>query len=300
MDEERFYQAYFRTRRGGVGIDYRTARHELLTCLGPSAHLTNEWPGRHRLALSWLGDESSLVAMVTRLGYTQAVLRAISTPWSGREPDCRMAVRWPVGRIVYRGRDLQLTEVWVADEEDRLDRSPHRAGFAFASAPEDDVSGPRLHRRLSPLDAKLVANLAGLSDGSRVLDPFAGLGAIGRAAMERDLDVWVSDIDPDLTPGLRERFPARFALADAGRLPFSDGWFDGILGEPPYHRRDRAAVVASLPELARVVRPGGVAVLLIADWMRRDMQPGDAWTEELRLPVHRHGIECSTLIWRRR
>jgi len=128
-----------------------------------------------------------------------------------------------------------------------------------------------------------VANLAGLSDGSRVLDPFAGLGAIGRAAMERDLDVWVSDIDPD-----------------AGRLPFSDGWFDGILGEPPYHRRDRAAVVASLPELARVVRPGGVAVLLIADWMRRDMQPGDAWTEELRLPVHRHGIECSTLIWRRR
>lgn len=300
MDEEPCYQAYFRTRRGGVGIDYRTARHELLACLGPSAYLTNEWPGRHRVALAWLADEASLTALATRLGYTQAVLRVISTPWSGREPGYRMAARWPVGRIVYKGRDLQLTEVWVADEEDRLDRSPHRAGFAFASAPGDDVSGPRLNRRLSPLDAKLVANLAGLPDGSRVLDPFAGLGTIGRAAMERGLDAWVSDIDPDLTPGLRERFPERFALADAGRLPFNDEWFDAILGEPPYHRRDRAAVMASLPELARVVRPGGVAVLLIADWMRLDMQPGDAWTEELRLPVHRHGIECAALIWRRR
>ena len=191
-----------------------------------SARLTNEWPPPPTRSFL-VGDESPLIAMVTRLGYTQAVLRAISTPWSGREPDYRMAVRWPVGRIVYKGRDLQLTEVWVADEEDRLDRSPHRAGFAFASAPGDDVSGPRLHRRLSPLDAKLVANLAGLSDGRGCLTLRPARRDRTRAERIRCL-------------GLRHRprpharpagaLPARFALADAGRLPFSDGWFDGIWG----------------------------------------------------------------------
>lgn len=300
MGEERYYQAYLRTQRGGVGIAYATARRELLACLGPEMTLLHEWPGRHRVAFAWAGNVARLTMLARRLGYTQAVISVDSTPWAGEEPCYRMAARWPVGRITYKGRSLRLAELWVADEEDRLGRSPHRAGFAFESAPQEDVAGPRLHRRLSPLDAKLMANLSGLSDGMRVLDPFAGLGAVGRAAMERGLDSWVADVDPELVPGLRARFPARFVLADARWLPFADAEFDGILTEPPYHRRDRAAVVESVPELARVVRREGVAVLLVADWMRGDMAPCVAWREEGAFAVRRHGIHCSALIWRRR
>jgi hypothetical protein len=299
VGEEVYYQAYFRTKRGGVGIEYDTARYELLACLGPRATLRNEWPGRFRVAFDWGGSATDLLRLSGRLGYTQAVLRVRSTPWDGAEPDFAMAERWPVGRITYKGRDLELAELWVADEDERLARSPHVAGFEFESAPGDDVSGPRLNRRLSPLDARLVANICGLPDGARVLDPFAGLGAIARAALERGLRCWVSDVDPDLTPGLRERFAGRAILADARCLPFPSECVDGVLAEPPYHRRDRSAVVESLPELARVTRRGGVAVLLVADWMKGHVADGEGWRCEAALPVRRHGIECTALVWRR-
>lgn len=300
MDASTYYQAYFRTQRGGLGIAYETARFELLACIGRRAVLLNEWPGRYRVAFSWHGDEADLVALAPRLGYTHALLQVLATPWSGLRADYRMVGRWPVGRIIDRGRDLRLSELWVADEEGRIARSPHCAPFAFESAPGDDTKGPRLNRRLSPLDARLIANLCGLPDGSRVLDPYAGLGAVGLAARERSLDCWVTEIDPDLTPGLRRRFPGRFALGDSRSLPFGDTVFDGVLTEPPYHRSDRAAVTESLPEIARVTRPSGVAVLLIADWMHSAVQPHPRhWREEAVLSVRRHGINCLALIWRR-
>ncbi len=296
----RYYQAYFRTERGGVGLPYSTSRHEFLAALGPRCSLRREWPGRFRVAFDWDGPEDELARLVPRLGYTQAVLSVDPTPASGRDPDFRMGSRWPVGRLRERGFDLDLREFWVSDEGLRLDASPHRDAFEFDLDAGATTGGPRRGRRLSPLDARMIVNVSGLPDGARVLAPFAGLGGVARAAAERGLLVVGSDWDTVLLPGLRQRLPGGVLLADARSLPFADGEFDGLLTEPPYHRADRDALADAVPELARVVRSGGVLVLLVADFLRRVVAPPACGEEEHALWVPRHGIRCLALVWRRR
>ncbi len=296
----RYYQAYFRTERGGVGLPYATSRYELLAALGPRCALRREWPGRFRVSFDWSGPEEDLLRLAPRLGYTQAVLSVDPTPASGREPDFTMGPRWPTGRIRERGFDLELRELWTQDEALRLDASPHRDVFEFDLNGAATVGGPRRGRRLSPLDARMIANVSGLCDGARVLDPFAGLGGVARAASERSLNALASDRDAVLLPGLRRRLPGAVLLADARALPFADAEFDGVLTEPPYHRADREDLAASIPELARVVRPGGVLVLLVADFLRRIASPPDNCVEERVLEAPRHGIRCLALVWRRR
>lgn len=293
------YQAYFRTQRGGTGLAYDTCRYELLAALGTRALLDREWPGRHRCTLEWLGAEDDLTRLGPRLGYTQAIVRMRIEPASGLPSDYEMRARWPVGRMREGTCDHHLEEVWVADEEERLASSPHRREFRFGGDAEATVGGPRRGRRLSPLDARALANMTGLPDGSRVLDPFAGLGTIPLACEARGLRTTALDCEPALLTGLRELPLTAALLGDATSLPFDDGSFDGIASEPPYHRYDRQAVEGSLPELARVTRWGGVLVLLIADYLRGACAPPAGCREEAALPVQRHRLACTALVWRK-
>jgi hypothetical protein len=291
------YHAYFRTRRGGAGLLYETCRYELLAALGPRCLLEREWPGRHRCTFTWLGAEEDLLRLCPRLGYTRAVLRETVTPHVA-EPDFRMAERWPVGRMRLGETDRLLEELWLADEEERLALSPHLRAFHFEGDAEAVVGGPRRGRRLSPLDARALANMTGLPDGAVVLDPFAGLGTIPLACAARGLRAVASDVEPALLPGLSELGLPLITLADAGALPFADGSFDGVVTEPPYHRYDREAVLRAVPEMLRVTRRGGVLVLLVADYLTEVLAIPSGCREEATLPVPRSGLPCTALVWR--
>lgn len=60
--------------------------------------------------------------------------------------------------------------------------------------------------------------------------------------------------------------PSHFQTADVCALPFKDGEFDAVYcAHMIYHIGDPAAQDAAISELMRVVRPGGVVVLVVAN-----------------------------------
>jgi ubiquinone/menaquinone biosynthesis C-methylase UbiE len=62
------------------------------------------------------------------------------------------------------------------------------------------------------------------------------------------------------------RIPHEFRKADVCALPFNDGEFDAVYSANMiYHIDDAAAQDTALAEMARVIRPGGVVVLIAAN-----------------------------------
>lgn len=106
----------------------------------------------------------------------------------------------------------------------------------------------------------------------RVLDLGAGTGAANPDFGDREIVA----LDPapemlTLNPVLRR------VVGKGERLPFADGWFDGVFSA--YVVRNLDSIPDTLTEIARVLRPGGVAA--IVDLGR----PESAWKRRL----HRMG-----------
>jgi len=297
------HQVYFRTARGGLGIPYRNCIDEFAAVFGDRARVLDERTALFRAVVALQIDESEAARLARRLGYTLGLVRVTRHPLQGRVSERHMRHRWPVGWLREGDFELLFEEVFVADEGARLAESPHAFSFPYVDEPSGDVRpvrGRRVNRRLSPLDARFVASISGLQDGARVLDPFAGLCVLADALRRRALRVTVGDADRCLRVGLAERAGGRAIIAHAQRLPFADASFDGIVTEPPYHPDDRAAVVASVPEMARVLVPGGRVVLLVADFMLEALGPAcraAGMREVSRHSVPRHGLlsVCLTL-----
>lgn len=143
-----------------------------------------------------------------------------------------------------------------------------------------------LHRRpyklhscagtLHPPLAAAMAMIAGLRSGSRVLDPFTGVGTIPIEAVRLQPRATVigSDIDPvrlrhAAHNARRAGASAEFVQTDAARLPWPSGAFTHVVSNVPWQRtvslrgrlahepleRDRA--------IARALGPSGRAVLLV-------------------------------------
>ncbi|WP_063049096.1 methyltransferase domain-containing protein [Nocardia arthritidis] len=66
---------------------------------------------------------------------------------------------------------------------------------------------------------------------------------------------------------------ARFVEGTAYHLPFPDGYFDAVRCERVYQHLDDPA--AATAEIARVLRPGGRALLIDSDWHTAIAHPGD-------------------------
>ncbi|HJR52844.1 MAG TPA: class I SAM-dependent methyltransferase [Gemmatimonadota bacterium] len=108
----------------------------------------------------------------------------------------------------------------------------------------------------------------------RVLDLGCGTGIHTRAVAE--LADWAVGID--VSPRLVRKAQVKLrgargsvVVADAGHMPFADATFDAALsyGEPLSHIEDPGAVLA---ELARVMRPGGRAILSVDnEWNLRTL-----------------------------
>lgn len=130
--------------------------------------------------------------------------------------------------------------------------------------------------------ARLAATVEIVGEGpGRVLDVGMGAGRLCAALEPRGWDVYGVDSSEAMVALARKRLPrvaARLLRARAEGLPFADEAFDAVtaLGSLEY-TEDAAAAVR---ELARVLRPGGTAVVswpnfrgLVTAWRRLVLYP---------------------------
>jgi SAM-dependent methyltransferase len=126
--------------------------------------------------------------------------------------------------------------------------------FAVAAEAYDRFMG----RYSVPLAPRL-ADLAGVSDGQRVLDVGCGPGALTAELVTRLGTGAVTAVDPSepFVAAIRERHPdVTVRRASAEELPFPNETFDAALAQLVVHFMENA--VAGLSEMARVTRRGGV------------------------------------------
>jgi ubiquinone/menaquinone biosynthesis C-methylase UbiE len=122
-----------------------------------------------------------------------------------------------------------------------------------------DALGPQSHA----LRVRMAAALRLLGTGpGELLD--AGMGA-GRLCQELERRGWTVsgvDVSEEMLALARERLPgARLVCADIEDLPFPDSSFDAVVATGVLeYAIDRTAAIR---ELARVLRPGGVAVVSV-------------------------------------
>ena len=122
------------------------------------------------------------------------------------------------------------------------------------------------HRDL-PSARREVAHLLEAGVGGRVLDLCCGFGRHALAMAEAGVDVLGVDLSPELLVRARElpgaaALDGRLVRADARAVPCHDGAFDAVVNlfsSFGYFGEDGDAQV--LDEVARLVRPGGRAVL---------------------------------------
>jgi SAM-dependent methyltransferase len=118
--------------------------------------------------------------------------------------------------------------------------------------------------------AGVLAEVAQVGPGQRVLDAAAGDGNVARAALALGADVDACDLAKAMTERGRERCPdARWRSGDVQALPYPDGAFDAVLSSFGATLAPRAR--RTVGELVRVARPGGVVALTA--WVPRGL-PG--------------------------
>lgn len=108
----------------------------------------------------------------------------------------------------------------------------------------------------------------GLAAGARVLDVGAGTGKLTRVLVAAGFDVVAVEPGGAMLDQLRAAVPqAEPHEAPAEAIPLSDASVDAAFAAQAFHWFDRER---ALPELQRVVRPGGGLVLVWNWWDERD------------------------------
>lgn len=292
------YAVHFRTSRGAGGVEHDTARAELCAATRDlPLTIIDEHPALNRVFVQLPTSlEDDLVALMPTLGYTEALTRITREFGAGvgmRHREAQKVERWLVGE--YRREDDRVVHelIWRADDEARMERSPHRRPFKMRieGAVEETLSRRR-RRRLSCCDAMVMLNLARTDPGGLIVDPFAGIGGIVIEARRMSRRVLCGDIVPRLAPGLRDVGDGLAAIWDATALPLRDGCAHAVVTEPPYADEAHADVLAAMSEIARIMAPGATAVLLIDEEMAEETieaarDAGLALTEQYT--VHRAG-----------
>ena len=160
---------------------------------------------------------------------------------------------------------------------DMEDRDVHARSFGPAAQ--------RYERGRPPYPAAAVDWLLPV-DARRVLDLGAGTGKLTRALLDRGLDVIAVDPSEQMLAELRRVLPGAPAeIGSAEHIPLPDSSVDVVLVAQAWHWFD---VSRAVPEVARVLRPGGRLGLIWnlrderEDWVRRlgeIIGSGDAYRE---------------------
>jgi 23S rRNA G2445 N2-methylase RlmL len=170
---------------------------------------------------------------------------------------------------------------------------------------------------LRPTVAAAMVRLAEVRPRHVVLDPMCGAGTLlaERLAAAQEIrggcvPVWGGDLDAGAVRAaavnLRRLGPALLARWDAGRLPLGSAEVDRVLCNPPFGKQlSSPAEVGSLytalmRECDRVLRPGGLAVLLVsaADALR-SAAGAVGWKAARRLRVRVLGQPAVVTVWRK-
>ena len=141
-----------------------------------------------------------------------------------------------------------------------------------------DGRDPAAHRVMSRLAA--AVQLVGPGPGT-ILDVGVGSGRLLEALADRGWAVSGVDVDPEMIGLAKRRLPdaaERLTVARAEELPFADGTFDFgvVIGVLEY-----TAVSAAIEELARVLRPGGRALV----GLHGCPAPATVWRHRVAVPV---------------
>jgi len=132
----------------------------------------------------------------------------------------------------------------------------------FAGLPAAyDRAGAALSFGQDPRWRRAMVDALDAPAGARVLDVAAGTGLVTGALRARyDCDVVALDQSPEMLARATARFAddprVQTVIGEAERLPFADGEFDALTFT--YLLRYVDDVPATLRELFRVVRPGGL------------------------------------------
>lgn len=255
------------------------------------------WPEREAAALEHrLIREASPggTAAFRRWGHSTAGsdpdIEFLATVW--RRAGGRIDLARPARRFFFTrpGRE----DWWFAEEIAAVDRQAYTARRMPNLPFRRPVS-------LAPRLARAAANLAGIREGDRVVDPFVGTGALLIEAGLLGGRLIGVDQDPEMIRGAIRNL--RHLGLEADELVVADAAdalrrldpapFDAILTDPPYGRasasrgEDPAALVARvLPTYAERLKPNGRLVAILPGG---DDPVGPPWERVAAVPdrVHR-------------
>jgi 23S rRNA G2445 N2-methylase RlmL len=169
---------------------------------------------------------------------------------------------------------------------------------------------------LRPTVAAAMVRLAGIGPGMTVLDPMCGAGTILAEAIDvarkrgkgGRVRVLGGDIDPNAvfvaSQNLEKLGPVDLARWDATALPLETASVDRIVSNPPFGKQlsspDKIGPLyeAAAAEWDRVLKPGGRAVLLVAeqDVVRRILL-ARGWSAARELKVRLLGQPTVLSVW---
>lgn len=166
---------------------------------------------------------------------------------------------------------------------------------------------------LRPTLAAAMVRLGEARPGQTVLDPMCGAGTIlaeQLAALDGKVQAWGGDLELNAlraaTANLRRLGKAKLARWDARRLPLADASVDRILSNPPFGKQlGRPEDIGPLyrrmlPAYDRVLRPGGIAVLLVGDAeLLQEAARAVGWKKLRRLRVRVLGQSAAVTVWQK-
>jgi SAM-dependent methyltransferase len=208
-------------------------------------------------------------------------------PCSAEDAPWRLYRRTDLVRSVTAGLRHAFPESRPVEDGGDIEAWIHQSGRrAFVSLRLSDITmrqreykAVNLPASLRPTIARAMALVSRMGDSDVVLDPMCGAGTIliERALAGRYGKLIGGDINPDAVAAARANLgrkhkPWELYAWDATRLPLSDASVDRIITNPPWGRqvgsRDENVPLyyGFLGEAVRVLKPGGLAVVLTSEW----------------------------------
>ena len=149
------------------------------------------------------------------------------------------------------------------------------------------------------LTSRVLVNLARVVEGSRVLEPFAGSGAVAYEAVMLGAYVVGLDVDPSLLRLYTANVPLLGDAVNAdSRTPPTKPFFDSAVGDAPYGRMSRSSATphrvfqAVLDAVSGLVRKGGYIALALPNYFE-----AHGAEEVCAMDIH-GGLRRVVAVWR--